>query len=549
MNKKLLTSLLTVSGLAACGLSAQTIASGDITSDTTWSGTVIMDGAVFVKDGATLTINSGTIVRGQPRTSAVVTGSTTGMPGALIVTQTGRIEAEGNSDAPIIFTTAAVDNDNDGVADDDDVNGYADAWVDGDTFLDDAPMSAPLAPLNGDGDANVALWGGIVVLGNAPINLDDEHGVGYGKALVEGLTVPGFPEANATYGGLLPHDNSGTLKYVSVRHAGDEIGDSNELNGITLGGVGDGTTFEYIEVYCNFDDGIEWFGGTVNGKYLACFFIGDDNFDVDQGYTGQNQFLFAISPFFTETDAGAYGSKSGDKGFECDGVDGTYSMRLADDTESFDDVPFPLQASNFYNATMIAAAQVASPDFDVATAGYANSANPIFDLKDGFAGNFFSIFGINTGSVDAVQVTTGTKGGVFTVANNVDNGYVSIVSSTFGNVTAPISGSYAETAIDNGDALAATYEGSSNIFASNSVTNADVSFNPQGNSAGKLDASLKSAVIDPRPAFAFSGVSGGAQAQGFGLEAVGYRGAFENLSTAALWTDGWTTLSIAGLLD
>ena len=94
------------------------------------------------------------------------------------------------------------------------------------------------------------------------------------------------------------------MRFVSIRHAGDEIGNSNELNGLTLGGVGSGTTIENVEVYVNFDDGIEWFGGTVNGKNLHVAFVGDDTFDLDEGYTGVNQFLFGVMPFFNENDGG-----------------------------------------------------------------------------------------------------------------------------------------------------------------------------------------------------------------------------------------------------
>ena len=114
----------------------------------------------------------------------------------------------------------------------------------GDAFLDDDCEQHPLAPLNALGKGNVQLWGGLVLLGEAPTNLANCAGQGNGIGIVEGMTVPGFPVADLVYGGNLPHDSSGTLRYVSVRHAGEEIGASNELNGVSLGGVGDGTVFE-----------------------------------------------------------------------------------------------------------------------------------------------------------------------------------------------------------------------------------------------------------------------------------------------------------------
>jgi len=542
--KKEILSTLALAGLTA-GLGAQTVKSGEILADETWSGEIVMDGAVFVKNGATLTIQQGTIVRGQPRTAAVVEGSTVGTPGVLVVTQNGRIEANGSASNPIIFTTAAVDNDNDGNPDDVDGDGFLDAWTSGDIFYDDAPKTAPLAPLAKDGTANVSLWGGLVIEGNAPTNLSDKDGVGYGKGLIEGLTVPGFPVADATYGGVLPHDNSGSLRFVSVRHGGDEIGAANELNGISLGGVGDGTVFENIEVYCNFDDGIEWFGGTVNGKNLATFFIGDDSFDLDEGYTGSNQFVFAIMPFFNENAGTPYGSKSGDKAGEFDGLNGDdFNTRAKFDSTAFDATPWPLPNPEFYNTTLIGSTLVSTPEF---TPDSAASDNTGFNFLKGYAGSMYSAFVINTGSAQGIVVSTDTEGGTgFTVVDNVNNGLVNVVSSTFADVA--VMGTNENTVLANGDAIAANYTGAANVVnGGNSLVNEDVSFDPTGDAAGKLDASLKSSPIDPRPAFSFSGVNDGAEAQGFGLEGVDYRGAFSN-TAPTLWTTGWTALNIAGLL-
>src|SRR5262245_59029086 len=156
---------------------AQTIVSTDITANTTWNlagSPYILQHAIFVKGGATLTILPGVVVRGQPRTAAP--GATqVGVPGSLIVTQTGRLVANASASNPIIMTTAATDNNDDGVADDVAENGglgdgFRDTWEPGDTFLDDTPTTAPLAPLDRAGRGNVQLWGGLVILGNAPIN-------------------------------------------------------------------------------------------------------------------------------------------------------------------------------------------------------------------------------------------------------------------------------------------------------------------------------------------------------------------------------------------
>jgi hypothetical protein len=96
------------------------------------------------------------------------------------------------------------------------------------------------------------------------------------------------------YGGSTDTDNSGTLKYISIRHGGTDIGEGNEINGLTLGGVGSGTTIEYIEVYANKDDGVEFFGGMPQLKYIIVAMCGDDCYDYDEGYRGKGQFWLAI---------------------------------------------------------------------------------------------------------------------------------------------------------------------------------------------------------------------------------------------------------------
>jgi hypothetical protein len=137
-------------------------------------------------------------------------------------------------------------------------------------------------------------WGGLIILGKAPINKSG------GQAFVEGLV--GVP-----YGGTDPDDNSGILKYVRVWYGGRSIGQDNEINGITLAGVGRGTTVEYCEVAFNLDDGFEMFGGTVDLKYCSALFVGDDAFDTDLGYQGRGQFLFVL-----------IGDEEGNRAFEMD---------------------------------------------------------------------------------------------------------------------------------------------------------------------------------------------------------------------------------------
>ena len=534
-------SALALAGLLAGGAGAQTVVSGNVTTDTTWSGTVVLDGAVFVNNGATLTIEPGTIVRGQPRTAAVLAGSTVGTPGALIVTQTGTIIAEGTPAQPIIMTTAAVDNDSDGVPDDDDTNGFNDPWESGDAFLDDTPTTAPLSPLNPDGDANVALWGGLVVLGNAPTNLGNACGTaaGEGTCTVEGLTVPGFPEADALYGGANAADSSGVLSYVSVRHAGDEIGNGNELNGVTLAGVGNGTEINFIEVYCNFDDGIEWFGGTVNSDHLQVVFAGDDQFDADQGFTGTTQFMVGILPFFNEGDGTNFGSSSGDKGCECDGDDfdeDTPNVRYVGGVPG--NAPTPLSNADFYNFTIAGSLQ--SSTFN----GHTNN-NDGWEMRNGFAGLVANGIIYNTGD----SPTTGRQGidlaggGAinFTVGDNATAGLLTVAAVTCDDVRGiPAAPSDEATALANGGANIGCDGVNDAGFG---LLAEDTSFVPTG-VAGKLDASL--AMIDLRPASANSTMTGGVIPAAPAPDATAtYRGAFE--FGADPWTAGWTALSMAGM--
>ena len=205
----------------------------------------LLDGFVFLEDGGTLTIEPGTVIKG------LADPSTDDLASSLIITRGAQIFAEGTQGAPIIFTTE--------IDDTDDPN---------DMFLDDR-----------------GLWGGLIVLGNAPITDETDEQV------IEGLPVD---DPRSLYGGDNPDDNSGVLRFVSVRHGGAELAPGEEINGISLGGVGSGTVMEYIEVLANSDDGIEWFGGTVSTKYATVAFCGDDSYDYDTGWLGNGQFFFSL---------------------------------------------------------------------------------------------------------------------------------------------------------------------------------------------------------------------------------------------------------------
>ena len=243
---------------------------------------------VYVSD-ATINIPAGTVIRGV---IGLKDGSNnvTQEPGTLAITRTGQINATGTPADPIIFTFES----------------------------DPAPKTAPTVPLSGD-TLVTGLWGGVIILGNAPINNDQSSENSLltpGTDFIEGLVEPNpsdaSPDLRGVYGGDRPHDSSGVIRYVSIRNGGFNLSAANEINGLTMGGVGDGTVLEYVEVIAGQDDGFEWFGGTVNSKYLLSAYNNDDAFDYDQGFSGLGQFWAVV-----QADNGS----DGDKGGEFDGDD------------------------------------------------------------------------------------------------------------------------------------------------------------------------------------------------------------------------------------
>lgn len=262
------------------------VPAGNITANTNWtSGNVyVLQGPTYVDSGFTLTIAPGTIIKG-------ITGLPPGSVATLIIKQGAKIIANGTAQNPIIFTACTDD------------------------------VSDP----NDLGRSDRGLWGSVILLGYAPINGTVTPPNTCPTNFIEGLT----PSPNTQYGGCNPTDNSGSMTYVQLKHGGSIIGAANEINGLTLGGVGSGTTLEYIEVFANLDDGFEFFGGNVNAKHLISAFNDDDDFDWDQGYSGKLQFLFAIKD-----------STNGDRAFEMDSDDANADTN-------------PLARPTVYNVTAI----------------------------------------------------------------------------------------------------------------------------------------------------------------------------------------------------
>ena len=213
-----------------------------ISSNTTWTNDKIwlMDGKIVVEGGATLTIEAGTIVKAAAGTGANAT--------VLIVAKGAKIEAVGTADKPIIFTDA-----NDQIV-------YANG------------STSPNRSVTDKG-----LWGSVIILGNGVV------GAANGEANIEGV-VSGYEFTK--YGGSNNAESSGTMKYVSIRHTGTAVSPGNELQGLTMGGVGSGTVIENIELIGSEDDGIEIFGGAVNVTNIVIANFDDDGIDLDQAYDG-----------------------------------------------------------------------------------------------------------------------------------------------------------------------------------------------------------------------------------------------------------------------
>jgi len=206
------------------------------------------DGTTSGGTAAVLTIEPGVTVFGRSGADYIV------------VNRGSQIDADGNSANPIVLTSAG-----------------------------DLVRRADSDPTNDFGGDNIGEWGGLVILGQAPINRCRNAAT---PATVDcDNVVEGVSNPDAVYGGADAADSSGTLRYVSLRFSGFAIGTGNELNGITLGGVGTGTTIDYVQVHNSSDDGIEFFGGTVNAKHLVLTGEDDDSLDTDNGYNGNLQYI------------------------------------------------------------------------------------------------------------------------------------------------------------------------------------------------------------------------------------------------------------------
>jgi len=278
-----------------------------LTCDKIW----LLSKKLYVPNGKTITIDPGSLIEG-------VFNATPDSAACLIIERGGKIQAAGTQQCNIVFTS------------------------------DQDPMDGSYAM------TNVGKWGGLVICGiatNSVVSPANDGGLGIpgksGMGHCEGFTganpgnLFGANSADANFPAFNDNDNSGVLEYVSVRHPGALVGGvtaGNEINGISLYSVGRGTTIDHVEVIASADDDIEYFGGTVNMKYISTYFGDDDKYDFDLGYGGKGQFYFSIAA--DSLNSGDL--HTSDNGFECDADD-----QFAATATSNHSYP------TFYNCTMI----------------------------------------------------------------------------------------------------------------------------------------------------------------------------------------------------
>lgn len=301
-------------------LAATVFVGADIAASETWTANneYILTKPIYVTSGATLTIEAGTVIRGEGESAPGAND-----PGTLIITRGAKIHAAGTALKPIVFTDLFDDN----------VGNNAGSF----------PYDNPLDALSLTGQ-----WGGLVILGRTYVANNSSAGANAAREVqVEGLTAAGGLGlyGNCAASPLFPNDcdddDSGSLSYVSIRYGGFNLSANNEINGLTMGAVGRETDVHHIEIFQNKDDGIEFFGGTAGVKHLIVSGVGDDGVDYDEGFRGKLQFVFVMQSI--------PGTDKSDKGGEHDGGNAP-------------DASLPLTIPTFYNATYVGHGQKAFTD-------------------------------------------------------------------------------------------------------------------------------------------------------------------------------------------
>jgi len=428
---------------------AQVNVTSDITSNTIWTSNNVytLDGLIFVDSSYTLTIEPGTLIKGKLQ-SNITTGDGAS---ALIVRRGGKIIADGTAQNPIIFTSEL-----------DDVNNPNDLT-----------------------SSDRELWGGLILLGRATTNQPTTEN-----------QIEGIPNTlNARFGGNDDNDNSGVLRYLSVRHGGFSISgvSGDEINGVTFGAVGKGTTVEHVEVFANFDDGYEWFGGTVEAKYLVAAFCGDDGFDWDMGFRGKGQFWFAVQ-----------GTDEAGRGGELDG---------GDDNETGTPYAIPLLSNVTWIGAGASSVGVGGDGNDRALYFRDNSGGKIWN-------SIVTDFVASSSVVTVEDLVSGEdsrsrlEAGELVLANNIWYGFSK--GNTIGSVA------------------------TQDFVQTHLLANGNQIVDPQLNGISRTT----DGGLDPRPSAGSPANSGFVSPPDAFFTNVSYLGAFNPID--GIWTEGWTAVSALG---
>ncbi|NTE00066.1 hypothetical protein G6M26_31635 [Agrobacterium tumefaciens] len=424
--------------------------SGEISSNTTWSASKIylLKGFVFVSNNATLTIEPGTIIKGDKATK-----------GTLIITRGAKINATGTVDKPIVFTSAL-----------------------------------------GAGARSQGDWGGIILLGKAPVNQ------GTDVKIEGGLVQPTGKDEKAYifYGGTDAADNSGIMKYIRIEFAGIAYSVDNEINGLTMGGVGNGTTLDYIQVYRSGDDAFEWFGGTVNAKHLLAIGTWDDDFDTDFGYSGNVQFALAQR-------VSTVADQSQSNGFESDN-----NATGSDQT--------PKTSSVFSNVTILGPIKAAGGSYN---ANFYHGAQIRRNSSISILNSVISGFPIGIYIDDTKVVTAGSTASNFTTGNMViANNLIYGTKTTEVSVSTTAAAAAIEAKLRADNTFASTLFAAS-LFGSPYTYGTD--FAASGSAAVANFTLATNSVAATGAAFTNAKVSGSFFTQ------VAYKGAFGSEN----WATGW----------
>jgi hypothetical protein len=437
--------------------------SADITANTTWTtGKVYsLSGLINVRNNAVLTIQPGVIVRGA------------GAGSALVITKGAKINAVGTPTSPIVFTSN-----------------------------------------NAAGSRNKGDWGGVILLGKGAFNLNN------GVNNIEGLTASVYTE----YGGGLTPDNadsSGTLKYVRIEFGGYVYAPNNEINGLTMGAVGSGTTIDYVQVSFANDDAFEWFGGSVNCKHLVSYRNLDDDFDTDNGYSGSVQYALAIrDPQIADNP-----SVSTSEGFESDNNAGGTTVT-------------PYTSAIFTNCTLIGPSyRTTLTNGGTLATGYKRGARIRRASQLKIFNSLFMDFqeGVH---IDGVAAENNAVAGTLKFKNNILAGIVTtskvLQVTSPGTITAGNNPSFNMTNwyTANGNSTVASNSGLlANAYAADATTYTGLDYRPASGSIVESGSDFTDS--------AFSGKLVAIPVVANAIEFTSYRGAFAPAPTA-MWTNGWT---------